>query len=81
MCSIDAAGPCPGVGQTCEPVFEMQPVGNEDVGVCVAPAVRHERRPSARPPQANPSSKRSNTTRMRRLVLSSRWVVSHIGTG
>jgi hypothetical protein len=34
MCSISAGEACPGTGQTCEPVFESQPPGFEDVGVC-----------------------------------------------
>ena len=34
MCSISAGDPCPGMGQTCEPVFDPQPPGFEDVGVC-----------------------------------------------
>jgi hypothetical protein len=34
MCSIAAGDPCPGAGQTCEPVFDPQPPGYEDVGVC-----------------------------------------------
>jgi hypothetical protein len=34
MCSIAAALPCPGTGQSCEPVFVTQPAGYEDVGVC-----------------------------------------------
>jgi hypothetical protein len=37
MCSISSGEPCPGVGQSCEPVFELQPPGFEDVGVCVVP--------------------------------------------
>jgi hypothetical protein len=35
MCSLAAAEPCPGAGQTCEPVFDPQPPGYEDVGVCI----------------------------------------------
>jgi hypothetical protein len=35
MCSISAGAPCPGAGQSCEPVFNPQPPGYEDVGVCV----------------------------------------------
>ena len=34
MCSISAGEACPGTGQTCEPVFDPQPPGYEDVGVC-----------------------------------------------
>ena len=34
MCSISSGDPCPGAGQTCEPVFDPQPPGFEDVGVC-----------------------------------------------
>jgi hypothetical protein len=37
MCSIADALPCPGAGQTCEPVFDPQPPGYEDVGVCNIP--------------------------------------------
>ncbi len=33
-CSIRSGVPCPGEGQTCEPVFDPQPPGYEDVGVC-----------------------------------------------
>jgi hypothetical protein len=36
MCSISAGLPCPGLGQSCEPVFDPQPPGYEDVGVCMA---------------------------------------------
>ena len=35
MCSISGGEPCPGIGQTCEPVFDPQPQGFEDVGVCL----------------------------------------------
>lgn len=34
MCSISSGDACPGDGQSCEPVFEMQPPGFEDVGIC-----------------------------------------------
>jgi hypothetical protein len=34
MCSISGGDACPGTGQTCEPVFDPQPPGYEDVGVC-----------------------------------------------
>jgi hypothetical protein len=34
MCSISSGDACPGQGQTCEPVFDPQPPGFEDVGVC-----------------------------------------------
>ena len=34
MCSITASEPCPGAGQTCEAIFDPQPPGYEDVGVC-----------------------------------------------
>jgi hypothetical protein len=34
MCSISGGEACPGDGQTCEPVFDPQPPGFEDVGVC-----------------------------------------------
>lgn len=34
MCSISSGDPCPGNGQSCEPVFDPQPPGYEDVGVC-----------------------------------------------
>ena len=36
MCSIADAVPCPGAGQTCQPIFMPQPSGFEDVGVCTA---------------------------------------------
>jgi hypothetical protein len=34
LCSISGGEACPGNGQTCEPVFDPQPPGYEDVGVC-----------------------------------------------
>jgi hypothetical protein len=34
MCSISGGDACPGQGQTCEPIFDPQPPGFEDVGVC-----------------------------------------------
>ena len=35
ICSISGGEACPGQGQTCEPVFDPQPPGYEDVGVCL----------------------------------------------
>lgn len=35
LCSISSGDPCPGQGQTCEPYFEPQPPGFEDVGSCL----------------------------------------------
>jgi hypothetical protein len=37
MCSIAAGDTCPGSGQSCEPFFDPQPPGYEDVGVCRLP--------------------------------------------
>ncbi len=34
FCSISSGTPCPGEGQTCEAIFDPQPPGFEDVGVC-----------------------------------------------
>ncbi len=34
ICSISGSESCPGMGQTCEPMFDPQPPGYEDVGVC-----------------------------------------------
>ena len=34
MCSLSAGEACPGAEQVCAPVFEQQPPGYEDVGVC-----------------------------------------------
>lgn len=36
LCSISAGAPCPGAGQSCEPVIDPPPAGYEDVGVCKA---------------------------------------------
>ena len=35
MCSISGGEACPGDGQTCEPMFDPQPPGFEDVGLCL----------------------------------------------
>jgi hypothetical protein len=34
FCDLDGAEPCPGAGQSCVPVFDEQPPGYENVGVC-----------------------------------------------
>jgi len=34
MCAISGPAQCPGEGQSCEPVFDPQPPGFEDVGYC-----------------------------------------------
>lgn len=38
MCSISGGEACPGAGQSCEPVFDPQPPGYEDIGVCMTTA-------------------------------------------
>ena len=36
LCDLGEPNECPGTGQTCQPVFDPQPMGYENIGVCTS---------------------------------------------